>query len=71
MIDEKNTDNWWFSKKSGGGQILALGSHMVDLFYFLNGKITEVKSFKGNYLKFNKKNKIVEKQNRHLFYVNL
>ncbi len=57
MIDEKNTDNWWFSKKSGGGQILALGSHMVDLFYFLNGKITEVKSFKGNYLKFNKKNK--------------
>ena len=37
MIDEKNTENWWFNKKSGGGQVLALGSHMIDLLFFLNG----------------------------------
>ncbi len=56
MIDEKNTENWWFNKKSGGGQVLALGSHMIDLLFFLNGEIKKVHSLKGNFLK-NKGNK--------------
>ena len=57
MIDEKNTENWWFNKKSGGGQVLALGSHMIDLLFFLNGEIKKVYSFKGNFFLKNKGNK--------------
>ena len=49
MIDEKNTENWWFNRKSGGGQVLALGSHMIDLLFFLNGEIKKVQSMKGNF----------------------
>ena len=56
MIDEKNTDNWWFSKKSGGGQ-LALGSHMVDLFIFLMAKLQRLSRLKEIILNLTKKNK--------------
>ena len=65
----KNTENWWFNKKSGGGQVLALGSHMIDLLFFLNGEIKKVYSFKGNFLKNKGKQKIfVEKKSRKFFF---
>jgi predicted dehydrogenase len=60
MIDEKNVNNWWFNKNQGGGQVLAIGSHLIDLLIFLNGDISNINSLKGNFLKY-KNNK------RHLW----
>ncbi len=51
MIDEKETDNWWFNRKLGGGQVNAIGSHLIDLMQFLNGKVNSLKSNKGNFSK--------------------
>ena len=68
MIDEKKTENWWFNKKSGGGQVLALGSHMIDLLFFLNGEINKLHSFKGNFLKNNGNKKFLWKKKVESFF---
>ena len=51
MLDERASDNWWFNKKLGGGQLYAIGSHLVDLIQFLNGKIEYLNSHQANFLK--------------------
>ena len=62
MIDEKKKDNWWFDKNVGGGQLYAIGSHLVDLIQFLNGEIVSLKSTRGNFLKISNFKKEVWKK---------
>jgi len=48
-IDFLPGDNFRFKKElSGGGALRDLGTHLIDLFRFFNGEITEVKGFSDN-----------------------
>ena len=48
-IDFPPGDNFRFKKElSGGGAVRDLGTHLIDLFRFFNGEITEVKGFTDN-----------------------
>ncbi len=48
-IDFHPGDNFRFKKElSGGGALRDLGTHLIDLFRFFNGEITEVKGFTDN-----------------------
>ncbi len=48
-IDFKPNDNFRFDiKKSGGGALRDLGTHMIDLLRFFGGEITDVKGFIDN-----------------------
>ena len=62
MIDEKNDDSWWFNGKLAGGQLYALGSHLIDLIQFLNGKIRRLTSYQGNFTKMKKFKKMIWKK---------
>ena len=46
----------------GGGQLYAIGSHLVDLIQFLNGEIVSLKSTRGNFLKISNFKKEVWKK---------
>lgn len=41
-------DNFRFNKSEGGGVLYDIGTHMIDLLYFLGGEIEQVKGFIGN-----------------------
>jgi len=40
--------SWWFKKElSGGGALIDLGSHMINLFRWYFGEVTNIKSYLG------------------------
>jgi len=61
-IDEAKKDSWWFDRKLGGGQTYAIGSHLIDLIQYLNGKIEFLTSYQGNFLKTKKFDKVISKK---------
>lgn len=71
MIDEKNDDNWWFNEKLAGGQLYALGSHLVDLIQFLNGKIRRLTSCQGSFTKMKKFKKMTWKKKIDTYFATI
>ena len=51
---EKKND-WWLSNTSGGGHLMAIGPHLLDLLVFFNGNIETIKIKKKFSKKFKKK----------------
>ena len=48
-IDFHPSDNFRFKKElSGGGPLRDLGTHLIDLFRFFNGEVSEVKGYMDN-----------------------
>lgn len=47
-IDYPPDSNYRFETKFGGGPLMDLGTHMIDVFRYLNGDIIEAKGFKDN-----------------------
>jgi len=44
---------WWFNKKlTGGGALIDVGSHMINLLRWYFGEITDIKSYLGHRFKF-------------------
>lgn len=41
-------DNFRFLKSEGGGALQDIGTHMIDLLYYLGGDIKDIKGFAGN-----------------------
>ena len=41
-IKNKRFSNWWSKTKSGGGQLSALGSHLIDFVIFFCGKMKSI-----------------------------
>ena len=51
----KEKKNWWLDQNKGGGHLLAIGPHLIDLISFFGRKITKCKVQKNFSKKFNKK----------------
>jgi len=47
-VDYPPNDNFRFAKTEGGGVLQDIGTHMIDLLYFLGGEIDEIKGYTGN-----------------------
>ncbi len=47
-FDYPPNSNYRFSAEKGGGPLMDVGTHMIDLLRFLNGEIIEAKGFKDN-----------------------
>lgn len=53
-ISEKK-NNWWFNRKLGGGHLLAIGPHLLDLLNFFNGDIKNLEKDLRYIRKYDKK----------------
>ena len=43
LIILKKKNNWWLDQNKGGGHLLAIGPHLIDLISFFGRKITKCK----------------------------
>ena len=66
-ISEKK-NNWWFDNKLGGGHLLAIGPHLLDLLNFFNGELKDLKKDLRYTKTYNKK--IDVEFNLEVFFLN-
>ena len=66
-ISEKKRNSWWLDNKKGGGHLLAIGPHLLDLLNFFYGNLKTLDKKLKFIKKFNKKIDIAFNLNGFLY----